>query len=103
LFSIIGSPRRLANECGKGFVWGFEGYFWPLHALTFFPIPDDASSVWRSFNTWLNRLLHATSRYQPQINLAWLSRKSIIFPTISMVSFEDSPDADRHGGYSILR
>jgi hypothetical protein len=41
--------------------------------------------------------------YQPQINLAWLSLKSIIFPTISMESFEDSPDANRHGGSSILR
>src|ERR1035437_1011318 len=36
-------------------------------------------------------------------DLAWLSRKSIIFPTISMESFEDSPDANRHGGTSIPR
>jgi hypothetical protein len=38
-----------------------------------------------------------------KINLAWLSRKSIIFSTISMESFDDSPDADRHGGNSIPR
>jgi hypothetical protein len=32
-----------------------------------------------------------------------LSRKSILFPTINMESFEDSPDAECHGGYSIMR
>lgn len=50
-----------------------------------------------------NRFPHASSGYQPQIILAWLSRKSIVFPHYCMESFEDSPDADRHGGYSILR
>jgi hypothetical protein len=40
---------------------------------------------------------------QCQFILAWLSRKSIDLPTIRMESFEDSPDAERHGGYSILR
>ncbi len=49
------------------------------------------------------RLRPPATGYQPQINLVRLSRKSIIFPTISMESFEDSPDADRHGGHSILR
>jgi hypothetical protein len=48
-------------------------------------------------------LQHATSGYQPQINLAWLSRKIIISRTICMESFKDSPDANRHGGYSIPR
>jgi hypothetical protein len=36
-------------------------------------------------------------------NLPLLSRESITYPTIRMESFEDSPDAERHGGYSILR
>ena len=51
----------------------------------------------------LNRLSRPGSWYQPKINFTWLSLKSIIFSTISMESFEDSPDANRHGGYSILR
>ena len=55
-------------------------------------------NVPRSFNTRLNRLPQASSGYQPKINFTWLSLKSIIFPTINMESFEDSPDAGRNFG-----
>jgi hypothetical protein len=57
----------------------------------------------RSVNTPLDRFRQASSEYQSKINFTCLSLKSVIFPTINMESFEDLPDADRHGANSIFQ
>jgi hypothetical protein len=97
--SLCDSPLGIEKPCLLAQTHGVEDRGLVMELVPGKPSPNAP----RSFNTPLDRLPQANSGYQPQINLAWSSRKIIIFRTTRMESFENSPDADRHGGYSILR
>jgi hypothetical protein len=92
-------PLSPVRKNVQGLVWGFGGSIAPFMRRP----PSETRRCWRCLKTLQCSACHQVPArqlgHQPQINLAWLSRKSIISPTIRLESLEDSPDADRHGGY----
>jgi hypothetical protein len=97
-----GCPRRSGERRRRGSCLGIRGLLCPLHGVTFFRIQTIRLCL-KILQYWAEPPPTRQFVVSHEINLVWLSRKSIIFPTISMESFEDSPDADHHLGYSILR
>src|ERR1035437_5385379 len=97
-----GCPRRSGERRRRGSCLGIRGLLCPLHGVTFFRIQTIRLCL-KILQYWAEPPPTRQFVVSHEINLVWLSRKSIIFPTISMESFEDSPDADHHLGYSVPR
>ena len=76
-----GCPRRSGERRRRGSCLGIRGLLCPLHGVTFFRIQTIRLCL-KILQYWAEPPPTRQFVVSHEINLVWLSRKSIIFPTI---------------------